>query len=421
MIDFNFLKNNINYVSNNFSKRNFNFNYDEFFDYYNRLRILRTEIYLLQREHNFMSNLAYSYKDYFNFFNFLILKIKKLKKIISNKNLNLKKLSEEFNIFLSNIPNLLHDSVPIGKSSCDNLEIRNFYINNILFEPNLLNDFESNKKFLDFDSASSMSGSGFVILKDSLAELHRALGNYMLDKHILSHGYKEIYSPVMVKSNSMYFSGHFPKFREDQFNILGTDLWLIPTAEVVLTNLVSNSYINYLDLPLKFVSKTLCFRKEKGNYGYLVKGIIRQHQFDKVELVQVVDKKNSYDSLEELVFHAESVLRDLNLPYRVLSLCSGDIGFTSSKTYDLEVWMPKRKIYLEVSSCSNTESFQSRRMNAKVFFKNKISFPHILNGSGLAIGRILLAIIENYSDSFGNINIPPVLIKYMNGKKNISY
>ncbi len=421
MIDVNFLKNNRNFIINNFSKRSFNFDYDLFFNYHYKIRTLRTEVYLLQREHNLMSDLVHIYKDYFDFFKFLILKIKNLKKIIASNNLNLKILSEEFNVFLSNIPNLLHYSVPVGKSSYDNIEVRNFFNNNCFLKPGLLNDFESNEKFLDFDLASSMSGSGFVILKDSLAELHRALGNYMLDKHINTYGYKEIYSPVMVKSNSMYYSGHFPKFREDQFNILDTDLWLIPTAEVVLTNLVSNSCINYLELPLKFVSKTLCFRKEKGNYGYLVKGMIRQHQFEKVELVQVVEPNKSYDSLEELIFHAESILQDLDLSYRVLSLCSCDIGFTSSKTYDLEVWMPKRKIYLEVSSCSNTESFQSRRMNSKVFLKNKFFFPHFLNGSGLAIGRVLLAIIENHSDYFGNINIPSVLIKYMNGKDIIKY
>ncbi|HIH2762936.1 MAG TPA: serine--tRNA ligase [Candidatus Azoamicus sp.] len=421
MIDFNFLKYNKDFVVKNFSKRGFNFDYKLFFNYYFKIRILRTEIYLLQREHNFMSYLVHFYKDYFLFFNFFISKIKNLKIIILDKSAKLKILNNEFNFFLANMPNLLHTSVPVGQSSLDNVEIRSFVNVNSFFNSNLFKDFEANNTFLDFDLASNMAGSGFIILKSDLAELHRAIGNYMLDKHIFFHGYKEIYSPVMVNSNAMYCSGHFPKFRDDQFNIHDSDLWLIPTAEVVLTNLINNSYINYNDLPLKFVSKTLCFRKEKGNYGYLVKGIIRQHQFDKVELVHVVDPKKSYEALEELVFHAENILQDLNLPYRVLSLCSTDLGFTSSKTYDLEVWMPKRKIYLEVSSCSNTETFQSRRLNAKFFLKNKSFFPHILNGSGLAIGRILLAILENYSDSYGNIIIPSVLIKYMNGKRIITY
>ena len=421
MINFNFLKYNKDFVIKNFSKRGFDFDYNLFFNYYYRIRVLRTEIYLLQREHNFMSYLVSNCKDYVLFFGFLILKIKKIKNIIFEQSSKLKVLSDDFNLFLSNIPNLLHYSVPIGRSALDNLEVRTFLNDKSLFNKDLFKDFESNKAFLDFDLAANISGSGFVILKDELAELHRAIGNYMLDKHIFLHGYKEIYSPVIVNGKSMYCSGHFPKFCDDLFNILGSDLWLIPTAEVVLTNLVCNSYINYCDLPLKFVSKTLCFRKEKGNYGYLVKGIIRQHQFDKVELVCVVDPSKSYDALDELVFNAESILQDLNLPYRVLSLCSSDIGFTSSKTYDLEVWMPKRKIYLEVSSCSNTETFQSRRLNVKFVLKNRNFLPHILNGSGLAIGRILLAIIENYSDSFGNVVIPSVLIKYMNGKKIINY
>ncbi|CAB3976437.1 serine--tRNA ligase [Candidatus Azoamicus ciliaticola] len=421
MINFNLLKYNKDFVIKNFTKRGFDFDYNLFFSYYYRIRVLRTEVYLLQREHNFMSYLVSNYKDYFLFFSFLIIKIKKLKNIIFDKSAKLKVLDDDFNLFLSNIPNLLHNSVPIGKSASDNLEVRTFLNDNFLFNKDLFKDFESNKSFLDFDLAANISGSGFVILKNDLAELHRAIGNYMLDKHIFLHGYKEIYSPVIVNGKSMYCSGHFPKFHDDQFNILDSDLWLIPTAEVVLTNLVCNSYINHCDLPLKFVSKTLCFRKEKGNYGYLVKGIIRQHQFDKVELVNIVDPNKSYDALDELVFHAESILQDLNLSYRVLSLCGSDIGFTSSKTYDLEVWMPKRKIYLEVSSCSNTETFQSRRLNVKFILKNRNFLPHILNGSGLAIGRILLAIIENYSDSFGNIVIPSVLIKYMNGKKNISY
>lgn len=421
MIDFNFLKSNKDYVIKNFYKRGFDFKYDIFFDYFFKIKNLKTEIYLLQREHNLLSYLVFVYKNDLNFFNFLILKIKHLKTILVGKNCILKNFDKNFDTFLSNIPNLLHNSVPIGKSASNNIEIRTFVNNYTSFNCELFNDFESRNAFLDFDVASNMSGSGFVILKSELAELHRALGNYMLDKHIFFHGYKEIYSPVLVNSNSMYFSGHFPKFREDQFNIHDSDLWLIPTAEVILTNLVANSHIKYNDLPLKFVSKTLCFRKEKGNYGYLVKGIIRQHQFDKVELVQVVEPNKSYEALEELVFHAESILQDLNLSYRVLSLCSADIGFTSSKTYDIEVWMPKRKIYLEVSSCSNTETFQSRRMNSKIISKNKNFLPHILNGSGLAIGRVLLSIIENYSDSFGNIKIPDVLIKYMNGKSTIIY
>lgn len=424
MININFFKNNKNAFSTFLSKRNFTFDYDYYINLNNKIRNLKTSLYLLKREYNLLSNLYLFFKSDNFLFNFFVNKTSFLKKCIINIELDLKSLLEKEKNLISSIPNVLNTSVPLGNDSRDNLEVRVF--NNSLnmvknFSSYLLNDFELNKHFIDFDLSSKISGSGFVILKDSLCELHRAIGNYMLDKHILYNGYEEIYSPVLVKYNTMYNSGHFPKFLDDQFSISDSDLWLIPTAEVVLTNLIANSILNYDKIPLKFVSKTLCFRKEKGSYGYLVKGIIRQHQFDKVELVQVVDPSNSYNSLEELVYNAEGILQDFDLPYRVLLLCSGDTGFTSSKTYDLEVWLPKRKIYLEVSSCSNTEDFQSRRMNAKMQKNKDIIYPHVLNGSGLAIGRILLAIIENYSDSDGNINIPKVLIKYMNGKDKLFF
>ncbi len=256
-------------------------------------------------------------------------------------------------------------------------------------------------------------------MKNEIALLHRAIGNYMLDLHVFKHKYTEIYSPLIVNENSMINTGHFPKFYNDQFNINNTNLWLIPTAEVTLSNIIINKKIKKSELPLKFVSKTSCFRKEKGNYGYKIKGLIRQHQFDKVELVQIAAPDKSFLSLEEITFHAETILKNLNLPYRILSLCSGDIGFSSSKTYDIEVWLPKRKMYMEISSCSNTKSFQSKRMNARIIYNNKYEYPHILNGSGLAIGRTLLAIIENYSIENGDILIPNVLSKYMNGKKII--
>ncbi len=241
----------------------------------------------------------------------------------------------------------------------------------------------------------------------------------MLDLHVYKHKYCEIYSPVIVNENSMLNTGHFPKFYSDQFNLTDSNLWLIPTAEVVLSNIVNNKILEKKNMPIKLVSKTLCFRKEKGNYGKKVKGLIRQHQFEKVELVQITSPNTSYYYLEELTNHAETVLQNLNLPYRIIALCSNDTGFTSSKTYDLEVWFPKRKRYIEVSSCSNTESFQSYRMNTKI--KNTQTPPHILNGSGLAIGRVLLGLIENYSDNNGNITIPDVLKKYMNGKSIITF
>ncbi len=424
MIDLYFFRYNKDYVIRNFKKRGFIFDYDSFFELDDNIKLMKTDIYLAQREHKLMSFFLLKIGHYGVFLKFIRLKIDFLKKDILDKKNILISLCDKFDELVRCLPNLLCESVPFGRGITDNVEIRTFINskNNCdVFNDNLFKDFEINKNYLDFDLSAKISGSGFVILRKSLAELHRAVGNYMLDRHVFLCGYEEIYSPLLVNSSSMYYSGHFPKFKDDQFGIADLNLWLIPTGEVVLVNLFSNSRLKYDNLPLKLVSKTSCFRKEKGNYGYIVKGMIRQHQFDKVELVHVVEPSMSYDSLEELVFNAESILRELDLPYRVLSLCSADIGFSSSKTYDLEVWMPKRKVYLEVSSCSNTESFQARRMNAKIQLNGLLDFPHILNGSGLAIGRIVLSIVENYSDSFGNIIVPDVLVKYMNGKKYISF
>lgn len=424
MIDLCFFRNNKSFILNNLMKRGFVFDYDKFSNLDFIIKTLKTDIYRVQREHNFLSFLLKMFIHESEIFKILLLKNRYLKDFLFYKNNELKKFNDDFLSFLSNIPNLLDNSVPIGFNSSDNVEVRVFVNskNNIPFFNNkLFKDFEFNIDYIDFDVAAKISGSGFVVLKNVLAELYRAVGNYMVDRHIFLSGYKEIYSPLLVTDRSMFFSGHFPKFKEDQFNVSGTDLWLIPTGEVVLVNLISNFCVSYKSLPLKFVSKTSCFRKEKGSYGYLVKGMIRQHQFDKVELVHIVEPNMSKESLDELVFNAEVILQELDLSYRVLSLCSGDIGFTSEKTYDLEVWLPKRKIYLEVSSCSNTGTFQSRRMNARVNYINHFEYPHILNGSGLAIGRVVLAIIENYSDSFGQISIPDVLVKYMNGKRYINF
>lgn len=424
MINVEFLRNVDFKILNNFKSRGFEYDDVYFNDTDLKIRKLKTEVYRLKYRHRLMSLLVKDLKQKKMSFEFLFKEIFCLKNAINEMCLCLNELESQFDLFLLNIPNLLHESVPLGNSLIDNVEIRFFSDEHsvLKFDEVLFNDFECNKEYIDFDLSAKISGSGFVILKKFVAQLHRALGNYMIDLHIMEHGYDEIYSPLLVNEESMFATGHFPKFIDDQFNISGTKLWLIPTSEVVLSNLVSGMKAEIETFPLKFVSKTACFRKEKGKYGYKVKGLIRQHQFDKVELVQVVNPEKSYDSLEELVFHAEKVLQNLNLPYRVISLCSKDIGFTSSKTYDLEVWFPKRKMYVEVSSCSNTETFQSRRMSAK--FKNSAgqwTLPHILNGSGLAIGRVLLAIIENYSDKNGNLIIPDVLVSYMNGKNLIEF
>lgn len=421
MVNIEFLRKKSYFVYQNLKNRGFDFNFRYFKFLDDNIKLLKTDIYQLQHKHKLMSELVNVLRVNSMRFDYLILDISILKRKISLKIFELNKLELECKDYLLSLPNLLHDSVPYGNNDGDNLELRRFSTN-LITNKNFKNDIEDNSSYIDFNSSAYISKSGFVLLKDDIAQLYRALGNYMIDLHVMKHGYMEVYSPLMVNEKSLISTGHLPKFSEDLFSISGTNLWMIPTSEVVLSNLASTFKFDESDLPLKFVSKTPCFRKEKGSYGYKVRGLIRQHQFDKVELVKFTTPHTSYIELEELVFHAETVLQNLNLSYRVISLCSKDIGFSSAKTYDLEVWFPKRKMYVEVSSCSNTESFQSMRMKASYSNMScKKEFPHILNGSGLAIGRIFLAIIENYSDSFGNLVVPDVLVQYMHGKNIILF
>ena len=326
---------------------------------------------------------------------------------------------------LSLLPNIALDDVPIGKDDKSNKEIFKFgEIHNFDFTPN--SHFEIGKKLnlMDFDTATKTSGARFVFLKGELALLERALSNYMLDIHTKKFGYKEISPPLIVNEKVMYGTGQLPKFETDQFEIKLEDnnerKFLIPTAEVILTNIVRDSFVKKEDLPLRMVASTACFRKEAGSYGKDTKGMIRQHQFYKVELVSIVEHLNTSNELERMNKCAQEILKLLKLPYRVILLSTGDMGFSAEKTYDLEVWIPSEKKYREISSCSSCGQFQSRRMNAK--YKNEKSetkYLGTLNGSGLAIGRTLIAIMENYQQKDGSILIPEVLIPYMNGHKII--
>lgn len=422
MTDIEYFRKNSYFIQENLKKREFYYDITYFKKLDSKIKKIKNIIYKLQYKHNLISSLIKNLKKNSIKFNYLIKETIILKKNINEIKIKIKKNEKICEDFLSLIPNVLDKTVPFGKDEKDNIEIRIFK-NNLNANKKFENDLENSNKYIDFNLSAKLSGSGFVILRKEIAQLHRAIGNYMLDLHIFEHSYEEIYSPLMVNEKSMFCTGHLPKFKDDLFCTKEEDLWLIPTSEVVLSNIVSNTNFETIILPLNLISKTTCFRKEKGNYGSKVKGIIRQHQFEKVELVKITKPKDSYQALEELVFHAEKVLQNLNLSYRILNLCGKDIGFSSSKTYDIEAWFPKRKKYIEVSSCSNTENFQSMRMKKKI--KDKISkeyfFPHILNGSGLAIGRVLLAIIENYSNEKGDLIIPDVLIPYMNNKKNIKF
>ena len=335
----------------------------------------------------------------------------------------LDEVQSELGAFLRGIPNLPHESVPQGTDDNDNEEIRSWgVIPKFDFEARDHTDIGTSLGGLDFDAATKLAGSRFVVMHGEFARLHRALIQFMLQVHTEEHGYTETYVPYLVNRESLYGTGQLPKFEEDQFSTRGDDeYFLIPTAEVPVTNLVRDRVLAGADLPIKRVCHTPCFRREAGSYGKDTRGMIRQHQFEKVELVQIVEPDRSYEALEELTGHAEKILQYLNLPYRVVALCGGDLGFSAAKTYDLEVWLPGQKRYREISSCSNFEGFQARRMRARWTNPEtgKNEPVHTLNGSGLAVGRTLVAIVENCQRPDGGVTIPEVLRPYVNGLGSI--
>jgi seryl-tRNA synthetase len=327
-------------------------------------------------------------------------------------------LQTELQSLLLNVPNLPHVSVPQGKSEADNVEVRKVGTPRIF-------DFEVKDHTdvgtplgLDFDTGIKLSGTRFTFMRGHIAKLHRALAQFMLDTQTEKHGYEECYTPYLVNKETLTGTGQLPKFEEDLFGLAHNDskLYLIPTSEVTLTNTVRDEIVPLESLPIKLTAHTPCFRSEAGSYGRDTKGMIRQHQFDKVEMVQIVHPSKSYEALEEMVGHAENILKALGLPYRVVSLCIGDMGFGAAKTYDLEVWLPAQNTYREISSVSNCEAFQARRLQAR--FRNENGKPelvHTLNGSGLAVGRTLVAVLENYQNADGSVTVPEVLRPYLNG------
>jgi seryl-tRNA synthetase len=330
----------------------------------------------------------------------------------------LESLQNDISAFAMAIPNLPHESVPAGKGEEDNVEVHRWgTIRQFDFEPKDHADLGEALGLLDFATATKITGSRFSVMKGGLARLQRALTQFMLNLHSGEHGYQEVYVPYLVNAESLKGTGQLPKFEEDLFKLQGEKaFYLIPTAEVPVTNIARDEIIPAEQLPVKYVAHTPCFRSEAGSYGRDTRGLIRQHQFEKVELVQFVRPENSYQTLEELTRHAETVLELLGLPYRRMLLCGGDMGFSATKTYDLEVWLPAQNKYREISSCSNFEAFQARRMQAR--YRDKDSKPellHTLNGSGLAIGRTLVAILENYQQADGSIVVPEVLKPYMGG------
>lgn len=352
--------------------------------------------------------------------------VAQVKTLQEQLNQDLPRIQAALDDLLLRIPNLPHSSVPVGKDETENVEVRK------VGTPKTF-DFEVKDHVdlgaalgLDFEKAAELSGARFSLMKGKVARLHRALAQFMLDTHTQQHGYTECYTPYIVSDAALLGTGQLPKFAEDLFHVTrGGDesklsQYLIPTAEVTLTNIVRDEIVAEKDLPLRFTAHSPCFRSEAGSHGKDTRGLIRQHQFDKVEMVQVVQPENSYAALEEMVSHAENILKLLELPYRVITLCTGDMGFGAAKTYDLEVWVPAQNTYREISSCSNCEDFQARRMKAR--FKGedgKNRLLHTLNGSGLAVGRTLVAVLENHQNADGSINIPPALRPYLGGLEKL--
>ncbi len=352
-------------------------------------------------------------------------KSKEISKELETISNNQKKVKIDLEKILCNIPNIPNKDVPIGVDENDNIEVsKSGTIPTFDFKPKTHYELGENLKMLDFDLAAKTTGSRFVFVKDKLALLERALSNYMLDKHIIDNGYNEISPPLMASENTMYGTGQLPKFENDQFEIKFDEQserkFLIPTAEVILTNIVKDKILDFNQLPMRFVASTPCFRKEAGSYGKDTKGMIRQHQFYKVEMVSIVEKEHCLEELERMTNCATGILDDLGLPYRKMILCSGDMGFSAEKTYDIEVWLPSENKYREISSCSSCSTFQAVRMKTRYKNKDKeIVNVGTLNGSGLAVGRTLIAVMENYQQSNGSIVIPKKLRPYMNNLEKI--
>ena len=425
MLDIQLLRNNIDEVSERLAGRGYSLDVDAFQKLEAERKTLQTRTQDLQASRNSLSKQIGMLKGKGEDASPVMAQVATLKEELEANEARLGELLKEFDAFVATIPNLPQASVPVGRSEADNVEVSRWGTpRSFDFPVKDHVDLGEGLGQLDFATAAKIAGARFSLLKGPLARLHRALAQFMLDVHTEEHGYTEVYAPYLVNAASMTGTGQLPKFEADLFKILRPDaepLYLIPTAEVPVTNIVRDEILAQEALPLKFVCHTPCFRSEAGSYGKDTRGMIRQHQFDKVELVQIVAADQSNAAHEELTGHAEKILEKLELPYRRVALCTGDIGFSSAKTYDLEVWLPAQNTYREISSCSNFESFQARRMQARCRNdKNKTELVHTLNGSGLAVGRTLVAILENYQNADGSISIPAVLRPYLGGLEKIA-
>ncbi|WP_301101475.1 serine--tRNA ligase [Propionivibrio sp.] len=425
MLDIQLLRTNIDAVSERLARRGYTLDSATFLKLEAERKTLQTRTQELQASRNSLSKqigiLKGKGEDAFA----VMADVAALKEELDGNELRLGELLKDFDAFVALIPNLPQESVPVGRSEADNVEVRRWGTpRSYDFAVKDHVDLGEALGQLDFATAAKIAGARFSLMKGPLARLHRAIAQFMLDTHTEEHGYTEVYAPYLVNAASMHGTGQLPKFEADLFKILRPDaepLYLIPTAEVPVTNIVRDEILAHDALPLKLVCHTPCFRSEAGSYGKDTRGMIRQHQFDKVELVQIVAADKSNAAHEELTRHAEVILEKLDLPYRRVALCTGDMGFSSAKTYDLDVWLPAQNTYREISSCSNFEAFQARRMQARLRNdKNKTELVHTLNGSGLAVGRTLVAIMENYQNADGSITVPAVLRPYLGGREKIT-
>ncbi len=422
MLDPKLLRSELESVTTRLAQRGYTLDIESFNTLETRRKALQVHTQELQNERNTRSKTIGRSKASGQDIQPLLNEVAGLNNELKQAENELETLQAQLSNLQLDIPNLPHDSTPIGTSEADNIEIRRWgEPRHFEFQPRDHVDL-GREGGLDFDAAAKITGSRFTVIRGTLARLHRTLTQFMLDLHTQEHGYQEIYAPYLVNADSLRGTGQLPKFETDLFKLSGElNYYLIPTAEVPVTNLVRDTITDTEHLPLRYVCHTPCFRSEAGSYGKDVRGMIRQHQFEKVELVQITRPEESYTALEELTRHAETVLQRLELPYRVIALCTGDIGFSSAKTYDLEVWLPGQQKYREISSCSNFEDFQARRMQAR--WRNpttgKPELVHTLNGSGLAVGRTLVAVMENYQDEQGHIRIPQALKPYLGGLHSI--
>ena len=425
MLDIQLLRNNIDAVAQRLATRGYVLDTETFQKLETERKTLQTRTQDLQASRNSLSKQIGMLKGKGEDASAVMAEVAAMKSELEANEVRLGELLKEFDAFVATIPNVPQESVPVGKSEADNVEVHRWGTpRSFDFPVKDHVDLGESLGQLDFATAAKIAGARFSLMKGGLAKLHRAIAQFMLDVHTEEHGYTEVYAPYLVNAASMTGTGQLPKFEADLFKILRPEaepLYLIPTAEVPVTNIVRDEILAAEALPLKFVCHTPCFRSEAGSYGKDTRGMIRQHQFDKVELVQIVPAEQSDAALESLTRNAEVILEKLELPYRRVALCTADMGFSSAKTFDLEVWLPAQNTYREISSCSNFESFQARRMQARFRNeKNKPELVHTLNGSGLAVGRTLVAIMENYQNADGSITVPTVLRPYLGGRGTIT-